>query len=238
NPDIRIEFSNSPPVEEYISTLQTRLLSGQAADVFIIAAENKTNLIEGEHVVDLTDYEFMSVINDFNKETYSADGSVYGMSVSSWAGGVLYNTELVESVGMSEPPASWQEFLELCRSLEEAGITAYYESVQSGNTMALTGLIGLDQTKAGGDVDQRIFAGESTFAENWVEPLELYMQLYDDGLVTRDVVGLDDEQVVDEFVNGRVAMIGTGPWTLPSVHDQSPDMQVDFMAVPGATAGE
>ena len=53
NPDIAVDFSNAPPVAEYIAALQTRVLSGTAADVFCIAAENKTNLIDGEHILDL-----------------------------------------------------------------------------------------------------------------------------------------------------------------------------------------
>src|SRR4051812_18807532 len=74
NDGITVKFSNAPPVAEYISTLQTRVLSGTAADVFLIAAENKTNLIENKAVRDLTDEPFMKNVAAFNKETYSADG--------------------------------------------------------------------------------------------------------------------------------------------------------------------
>src|SRR3954454_15480379 len=90
NPGVKIEFSTAPPVAEYISTLQTRILSGTAADVFAIAAENKTNLIKNHAVVDLTDEPFMANIAPFNKQTYSGDGRVYGMSISSWGSGIMY----------------------------------------------------------------------------------------------------------------------------------------------------
>ena len=40
NPGVKVEFSTAPPVAEYISTLQARILSSTAADVFAIAAEN------------------------------------------------------------------------------------------------------------------------------------------------------------------------------------------------------
>lgn len=54
NPDIRVEVSHAPPVAEYISTLQNRLLAGTAADVFVMGSENKTNLIDGELVMDIS----------------------------------------------------------------------------------------------------------------------------------------------------------------------------------------
>jgi raffinose/stachyose/melibiose transport system substrate-binding protein len=69
NPGIKVEFSSAPPVAEYISTLQARILSGTAADVFAIAAENKSNLIDNGAVVDLTDEPFMAKLTQFNKDT-------------------------------------------------------------------------------------------------------------------------------------------------------------------------
>lgn len=132
NPKIKVEFSTAPPVAQYISTLQTRILSGTAADVFSIAAENKTNLIDGGLVKDLTDKPFMSGIASFNKAAYSAKDRDYGMSTSSWGGGVLYNKDLLAKVGVTKPPATWEGFLALCAQLKDAKITPYLESVQGG----------------------------------------------------------------------------------------------------------
>src|SRR5215218_337964 len=108
NPGVKIEFSTAPPVAEYISTLQTRILSGTAADVFAIAAENKTNLINGKHVVDLKDKPFLKNVPKFNQTTYSGpDGAVYGMSVASWGAGILYNKDLLAKVGATGIPQTW-----------------------------------------------------------------------------------------------------------------------------------
>ena len=104
NPGITVEFSSAPPVAEYISTLQARILSGTAADVFAIAAENKTNLIDNGAVVDLTDEPFMANLTQFNKDTYGKDGRSYGASISSWGGGIVYNKELLAKAGVKEFP--------------------------------------------------------------------------------------------------------------------------------------
>ena len=91
NPAIKVEFSTAPPVAEYISALQARILSGTAADVFAIAAENKSNLIDNGAVADLTEEPFMANLTQFNKDTYGKDGRTYGASISSWGGGIMYN---------------------------------------------------------------------------------------------------------------------------------------------------
>ena len=105
HPDIQVEVSYAPPVAEYIQALQTRVLSGTAPDVFVIAAENKTNLIEGEHVVDLSGEPWMSTVPEFNQKTYSAGDAVYGASTSTWGAGIGYNKELLAEVGAETVPA-------------------------------------------------------------------------------------------------------------------------------------
>lgn len=238
NPTIKIDFSTAPPVTEYESTLQTRLLANTAADVFIIAAENKTSLIDGGFVKDLSAYDFAAKMNPANRDAYGADGKAYGLSIASWGGGILYNKALTAKVGMTEVPKSWDDFLALCKKLKDAGITPYYDGVQSGNLMPMYALLGLEFSKEGGNVDQQIFAGKDTFAKEWTGPLTDYMKLYDQGLISRDSVGLSDDQILNEFATGRVAMMGAGPWNLGPIRKIDPKIDIDFMQVPGPKAGE
>jgi len=238
NPDITIDFSTAPPVNEYEQTLQTRLLSNTAADVFIIAAENKTALINGGFVKDLSGYDFIKTMNPQNRDAYAADGKAYGLSLASWGGAVLYNKALTDKVGMTEPPKSWDDFLALCKKLKDAGITPYYDGVQSGNLMPLYAQIGLKFSKEGGNVDDAIFSGKDTFEKEWTEPLTLYVKLYDQGLVSKDALGLSDDQIVNEFATGKVAMMGAGPWNLGTIRGINPKIDMNFMAVPGPNAGD
>ncbi|RXZ73017.1 extracellular solute-binding protein [Agromyces albus] len=232
NPDIRIEFSNAPPVAEYISTLQNRLGSNTAADVFVIAAENKTNLIEGGFVTDLTDEPFMEVASEFNTATYAGpDGAAYGLSLSSWASGIVYNVDLLAEHGITEFPTTWDGFVETLTTLKDAGVVPFLESWQ-GFPTSLGSSVGLANFEAGGTVDAEIFAGESTFEELWTEPLTPWQQLFEDGLMSPDVVGLKGEQVRDEFAAGRVAMMTAGPWDIGAIREANPDLEFTFAGVP------
>lgn len=236
NPDITVEFSNAPPVAEYISTLQTRILSGTAADVFSIAAENKTNLIDGKLVQDLTGKPFMSDLNEFNVATYSADGKAYGMSISSWGAGILVNTDVLDAAGATTFPTTWDDFLVLCKTLADAGTTPYLESVQ-GMSTTLSAFLGAQSAAGGGTMDEDIFDGTSTFADTWTEPLTQWSRLWSEKLVTPDVVGLTGDQVRDEFANGRVAMISAGPWDISPLREAAPDLKITMELVPALTGG-
>jgi raffinose/stachyose/melibiose transport system substrate-binding protein len=236
HPDITVEASYSPPVAEYIQTLQTRVLSGTAPDVFLIAAENKTNLIDGEHVLDLAGEDFLANVPEFNQQTYGRDGAVYGLSTSSWGSGIMYNKELLAQVGADAPPQTWDEFLDLCRDLDEAGITPYLESLQ-GMPSVLAAFLGSHNASLDGAMDQQIFDGTSTFEEQWTPSLEAYNELFTEGLVTPDVVGLTGDQVVDEFANGRVAMMPAGPWNVPTLREAAPDLDFEMVPVPAGPDG-
>ncbi|TDC27454.1 extracellular solute-binding protein [Streptomyces sp. 8K308] len=237
HPDIDVEASYSPPVAEYIQALQTRVLSGTAPDVFLIAAENKTNLIEGGHVLDLAGEDFLANVPEFNQQTYGADGAVYGLSLGSWGGGILYNEDLLAEVGAEAPPETWEEFLDLCAELQDAGITPYLEAVD-GMPTVLAAFLGAYDASIGHTMDDEIFAGDATFEEHWTPLLEQYYRLYDEGLVTRDTVGLTGDQVQAEFANGRVAMMIAGPWNVPGLREAAPDLNFRMAPIPGVEGGE
>ncbi len=230
HPDITIEFSTAPPVEEYISTLQTRLLSNTAADVFILAAENKSSVIDGGYALDLSGESFMDPIADFNKETYSSDKGTFGMSVASWGGGIVVNQDLLDSVGATEFPTDWEGFLTLCADLKKAGITPFYDNLQE-IPMTVNALIG-DEYQGDTTVDARIFAGDTTFEKEWTPALKNFNKLFEQGLVSKDVVGLTGDQIVDEFAGGRVAMLATGPWNVGRIRESAPDLKFVFQPFP------
>ncbi|MDQ0613386.1 raffinose/stachyose/melibiose transport system substrate-binding protein [Microbacterium sp. W4I4] len=236
HPEVKVEASYSPPVAEYIQTLQTQVLSGTAPDVFLIAAENKTNLIDGGHVVDLSNEAFVENVADFNMDTYGRDGAQYGLSLSSWAAGYAYNKELLAEVGATEIPETWDEFLELCQQLKDAGITPFLESVDQMPT-TVSAMIGAKSAAADGSLDDDIFSGEATFADEWTDVLEEYNRLYTEGIVSSDVVALDGDMVRDEFAAGRVAIINAGPWIISAVTEAAPDMDWTFGKIPAIDGG-
>lgn len=221
NPDIKIDFSYSPPTPEYIQTLQTRLVGNQAPDVFIITSENKDDLITNGYVKDLTDEPFMKDISQANKDFVSRDGKVYGMSLSSWASGIVYNKDLLKQVGADEVPNTWDEFLDLCKKLKDKGITPYLETVADGLSRIPDAFQGAIFAKDGTDVTALATEDKQTPGANEKDAVKEWMKLYDQDLVTRDTVGISGDDMKTQFVNGQVAMICTGPWDFGTFQEAS-----------------
>lgn len=237
HPEVTVEASYSPPVAEYIQTLQTRVLSGTAPDVFVVAAENKTNLIEAGAVIDLAGESFMEGVQEFNLDTYGRDDARYGLSLSSWAAGYAYNADMLAEVGYDGIPETWAEFLTMLKKLKDAGHTPFLESVDQLPT-TVSAMLGAKTAQMDPSMDELIFSGESTFQEEWTPILEEYNQLFTQDLVSSDVVALDGDQVRDEFANERVAIINAGPWIINAVEEANPDLNWSFGQVPGLEDGE
>ncbi|WP_142060170.1 ABC transporter substrate-binding protein [Pseudarthrobacter sp. B4EP4b] len=232
NPSIDLKVSYGTPVQGYISTLQTRINSGTAADVFIITAENKTEIMDGGFAKDLSGEPWIGNIADAAKATYTKDGKVYGAATASWGGGILYNKDLLAKVGFTRPPQTWDDFLALCKKLKDAGITPFYEPADT-IPVSLAALVGLQNEASGGTMDADIWAGKTSFAKTWMEPLKDWSELFKQDLVSPSVAGLTGDQITSEFQRGSVAMISTGSWALGSIQKAAPDMKLEFMPVPG-----
>jgi raffinose/stachyose/melibiose transport system substrate-binding protein len=241
NVQVQVEFENP---NTYIATLATRLASGTAPDIFIYTAQNKAALNAGDYVLDITDQYSTTVMAAANRNFMSDAGKVYGFSPASWASGPIWNLQLLDKVG-GTPPATWDEFIEVGHKLKALGVTPYSDAAQLGTI--LEGLLG-SYFKAQGllapgqvlgiEADNKIFSGASTFAKEWLTPLEMYNQLYTEGLIPSSVVSLTGSEFDSELANGQLGALGSGPWDVNSVQQDNPKVPLKMLPVPGAQAGQ
>src|SRR5579862_8942713 len=82
-PQVSVDASYVPPVTQYISTLEERLLGGTAPDVFIYTDEDEAALLAHQFVRDLTDQPWVQYMAKANQAFMSANGRVWGLSVTS-----------------------------------------------------------------------------------------------------------------------------------------------------------
>lgn len=231
NPGYTVQFSYAPPVPQYIQKLQTLLGSGSAPDVFIITAENKTQIMNGGFAKDLSKESWIDNIAPTARATYTKDGKVYGASTASWGGGFLVNKDLLAKVGYTDAPKTWQDFLDLSKKLKDAGTTPFLEAAD-GISTTLSALLGVENASRDGKMDQEIWSGKTTFAQTWTPSLKTWNQLIQQGLETSSVAGLTGDQVTQQFEQGKVAMIATGSWALGSIQQAAPNLKLEYLPVP------
>ena len=80
--------------------------------------------------------------------------------------------------------------------------------------------------------------GKTTLEGNWNKYLEKWSEMITDGVYTKDMVGIDHDQALEEFATGKAAMFCSGPWDLDTIKDKNPDLKVDMMPFYGTKASD
>ena len=58
-----------------------------------------------------------------NREFASTPGHLWGLSVTTWTAGPIYNVDLLHKAGYNAPRATWADFLKLCSTLKDMKVT-------------------------------------------------------------------------------------------------------------------
>lgn len=168
--------------------------------------------------------------------TYPGRTSVIPYSMM--AAAVLYNQEIFAEHDL-EVPTTYAELLEVCGTLEEAGVTPIYSTFADPWTVSQ----GLVDYSVGGTVEVAEFfeelralgpdAGpdaEVSFSRTLREPLEQMLEIAaysQPGAASR---GYGDGNVV--FARGEAAMYLQGPWALGEITTINPDAQIGIFPLP------
>ncbi|POX43315.1 ABC transporter substrate-binding protein [Streptomyces sp. Ru73] len=140
----------------------------------------------------------------------SYKGTRYGVARSANSLALYYNPELLAKAGV-EPPRTWAELRTAARKLTGGGTygLAFSASPDADGVYQFLPFF----WSAGGD-EARLDDGRGEAA------LELWRQLVADGSVSKAVVNWNQQDVNDQFLAGRAAMMINGPWQVPVLDAQ------------------
>jgi maltose-binding protein MalE len=211
--------------------------AGEGPDVFIGVHDWLGALIESGLVapIDLGDKRDEFVESNLDAFTYT-DGNLYGLPYASENLGFFYNTELVP-----EPPTTWDEVLEIGRTLKEEGKVEYATAVATGplyNALpiqtAFGGYIfGQDANGAWNPSDVGLDSEGEIAAVTWIS------DAVKEGLMPNT---FDYETAHSLFETGKIPFLMAGPWALDRIRASGvpyavapffPDEGVPFLGVQG-----
>ncbi|MFE0512381.1 ABC transporter substrate-binding protein [Streptomyces sp. NPDC058964] len=140
----------------------------------------------------------------------SYDGVQYGIARSVNSLALIYNTKLLKDAGIA-PPRTWADLREAAKKLT-AGDTYGMAFSASPNADGVYQFLPFFWS-AGGD-EAHLDNGKGEAA------LRLWKDLETDGSASKSVVNWNQQDVNDQFVAGRAAMMINGPWQVPVLSAQ------------------
>lgn len=214
-PDIEVTYE---AVTDYEESLTLRLTTGDWGDLcFIPTSVAKSEL--ADYFTPLGDYETLDGIYNFMSEK-AYDGTVYGIANGGTAGGIVYNKKVWADAGITELPATPDEFLEDLKTIKEnTDAVPLYTNFAAGWTMgAWDDYVYVPAT---GDADFRANLPhlKDPFAkrEDMTGPYAVYYTLYEavkQGLVEEDPASSDWESSKGAINKGEIGAMVLGSWSV------------------------
>ena len=235
-PGIEIEFQYAAPVADYLEKMQVLTSTGEVPDIFYIAAENKTEMIENGYCMDISGTEAVAKLVEANRNTYEADGKYYGFAPTTWVGGYFYNKDIFQELGLTEPQ-TWEEFLNVCKTLQENGTRPI---IERGEWFwdSFLGPFMNDYLVDDMDYHKEVIEGSKTFADGWGPYIQKW---YDDlivpGYVGEDLVSVSSQEFFSEFATGNAGLLAGHAGHLLEVQKLEPEFEIGFFPMPGTEEG-
>jgi raffinose/stachyose/melibiose transport system substrate-binding protein len=169
----------------------------------------------------------------------SCEGRISALPYSVMAASVIYNKDIFEENDL-EVPQTWSELLEVCETLQAAGVTPFYATFKDDWTVGQ----GWYDYSVGGSLDVIEFFdamnAEGTavgpdssvsFQNDFAEPMEKMTQLASD-YVNDDAPsrGYGDGNLA--FSKGEAAMYLQGPWAFSEIAKTAPDLELGTFPLP------
>lgn len=239
-PNIEVKYE---AVTDYEESLNLRLTAGDWGDIcFIPASVNKSEL--SEYFTSLGDFETLNEIYNFCSEK-TFGGQQYGIANGGTAGGVVYNKKVWEAAGITEKPATPDEFLDCLQQIKDnTDAVPLYTNFAAGWTLGQwDSYIGISAT---GDPDfmNDIVHVKDPFAkqDDMTGPYAVYYTLYESvkrGLVEEDPASSDWESSKSKMNTGEIGAMVLGSWAVQQCKDAGENADdVAYMPFPVTVDGK
>lgn len=237
-PDVEIEYQfidNS----NYDTIVDTQLSAEEGPDIICESPGSALKHARLGYLEKLDDLG--GKYSDAGTSVYSYDGSVYALPGISWFEGIYYNKTMFEENEI-ELPATFDEYIEVCKKFQEkdiiplaAGLKSWEPMLKNSMAFVTAEYLSTEEGKAFGEKYRN---GEATLDGTWNTYLEKWSEMIKEGVYTTDMTGIDHDQALEQFATGQAAMFCSGPWDLETIQSKNPDLVIDMMTFYGTEASD
>ncbi len=231
HPNISVEFEAIKNTE-YNTVLATSLEGEEGPDVMQLRAYGGLQryvpflMPLGDKVPALDEFSSSSIASATGRE----DGKVYGVPFANQVLGVYYNREIFDQYEL-EVPETWDEFIQVCETLKEEGVTPLANAGGAGwHLEILFGTFG-PNFYGGNEFYQQVKNGETTFEDpDYVKALRKVSKLTD--YMPPGYMGIGYSSQQAQFYTEQAAMFVGGSFEAGYFQEQNPDLDIGVFPAP------
>lgn len=235
-PNIEIEFAPTKNTE-YNTVLSTQLQAGEGPDII--------HLRPYAAGIALGDAGYIEPINglpgldafpaDVMAAATGKDGKVYGVPMALNTVAVMYNKKIFSDNNL-QAPQTWDDFLKLCQTLKDKGITPFGFGAKDGWILSMTqGAIG-PAAYGGNDFAAKLTKGEAKFTDQpYVDSISIMNDLTP--YFPDKFTGIAYEDMRTMFATGQAAMYILGDFDVSVIQGLNPDIDLGVFPIPSKIGG-
>ena len=157
---------------------------------------------------------------------------LYGSTMCTPVSVMWYNKKILDDNGLTAP-TTWDEMVNVCKTLKSNGITPIATSVKDTWVLAMLH-DGLTLKSAGHDKVQNALKknGVSYSDPDFLASAQKIKELVDMGAFIDGATGLSNDEASAQFYSGNAAMYFTGSWMGGSIMTDAADHVADFSVAP------
>lgn len=234
-PDVKVDMQYAT-FDNINQQLSINVASGDLPDITFLNNPDFAAYVKMGAFADLTDlaneWEDLDQFYPSVIEAGIVDGRQYGFPFDTNCLAVFYNKDMLDAKGVT-PPTTMDELVEAAKALTDPSTNTY-------------GLIvaGMDSEETTFQFMPTLYSFGGTYdkinSEPAVNALQMYVDLIDQGYMSREIINMGQGDIRDRWIAGQAAMMYNGTWEVNTIKKGTyPDLSFnwDVTLIPAGTAG-
>ncbi len=155
-------------------------------------------------------------------DSCTIDGTLYGVPFGVNCLGLYYNEDLLKEA-RCQAPATWEELKETAQKLTKDNVTGLAFCSLQNEEGTFNFMPWVWSTGAG---------SYEINSEGGVKALTLAKDLVESGAMSKECINWTQGDVMNQFISGNVAMMINGPWQIPTMKEEAPDLNWNVALIP------
>lgn len=212
------------PFADYEKQLTLGITSGELPDLVILDGCGMASFIQLGLFGDISDADInWDEYMEGPMESTMLDGKHYGIPFATNCTALFYNKDLFDAAGIDYPDenTTWDEFHEMAKALTKDGVSGFGNAATNTDEGTFQCLQWLYTA-----------GGSYTDIEDGVDAYKLMQEMIEDGSWTKECVNWTQSDVNNNFMAGNLAMQQNGPWQIPGIEANAPDLNYGVTVLP------
>lgn len=211
------------PFADFKKQLSIGASASELPDLVILDSPDHASYASMGIFADLTGKFDVSTYYEGPVASATLDDTLYGVPFGCNCLALYYNEDMFETAGITEAPTTWDELKEAAEKLTSDNVTGLaFCSVQN-------------EEGTFNFVPWLWSTGATSYeinSENGIRALSFVKDLIDSGVMSKECINWTQGDVMNQFISGNVAMMINGPWQIPTMREEAPDLNYNVALIP------